>query len=120
LHGVIRGYCNGLANHFREAVNNYGAWAALVLRDNTDRRYTQVLEMPDEAIRKDHPCVLAHHVEEFHAEKVLEFIGGLMGAPGDGIIFSATHPRRGCEANGGTPSGILLQYKICGMMCKLA
>jgi hypothetical protein len=63
--------------------------------------------------------VLAHHVKEFRAKKVLKIISGLMGTPGDGSVFSATGPRGCFEANGSAPSGILLQYKICRMMCKL-
>jgi hypothetical protein len=120
LHGVIGGQCNGLAIYFRKTVINNRAWAAFVLGDNTDRRYTQVLEMPDNTIWKDHPSVLAHHVKEFRAEKVLEVKSGLMGTPGNGSVLSATGPRGCFEANGCTPLGILLQCKICGMMCKLA
>jgi hypothetical protein len=73
--------CGKRQKYFRRAVINNWAWASFVLWDNADRRYTQVLEMLDDAIRKDHPCVLAHHVEEFRVEKVLEFISGLMRTP---------------------------------------
>jgi hypothetical protein len=116
LHRFPGRQLEGLAIHVGECIIDDVAGASLMLRDDANGRDSEVLEVSNFIVRKHGPYCLLHHIGHLLAQEILEFMGGLVWASGDGCVLAGSGPGRGLYDNGSSSDANVLEESLCWVL----